>query len=497
MTDFTPTEEQLAIVEAAVQTKDNLLVSALAGAAKTSTLVLLASHPRMRVISTLCLAFNKKIALEMADRLPSQCTSMTMNSLGHRVWANALGLRLQLEKRKMFQILKDEVAKQRYASAQDAIRENFSDYLQVLAHAKTCGWIPDSCPRKGHTLVCDADFFAGLDEPPQAFEQDIYIACMNAAIVQAFAGTIDFDDQIYMPTLFTAPFPSYPLTLIDEAQDLSGINHRFLQKLVRSRRLIAVGDSNQAIYGFRGAYTDSMSRLQQTFSMRELTLSTSFRCPRAVCREALWRAPHMRSPEWAKEGLIVHKKHWSVEDLPDDAVIICRNNAPIYSMAIKLLIEDRYPEIIGNDIGKGVLKAMRQLGPDTLSGDDLAAAFEAFKLKKIAKAREHAKGKARDFCLCIEIFLSKADTLKAACDYAEYVMNATGPIKMMTGHKAKGLEFPNVFILDRQLLRIDSEREDNQDANLLYVMQTRAQNVLTYITSEGFQPLTDSTFAED
>ena len=42
MPNFTPTPEQRAIVEAGVNLPDNLLVSALAGAAKTSTLELLA-----------------------------------------------------------------------------------------------------------------------------------------------------------------------------------------------------------------------------------------------------------------------------------------------------------------------------------------------------------------------------------------------------------------------------------------------------------------------
>ncbi len=312
-------------------------------------------------------------------------------------------------------------------------------------------------------------------------------SCMNRSILLAFEGTIDFDDQIFMPTLFPAKFPAYPLTLVDEAQDLSGINHRFLKKLVKERRLIAVGDPCQAIYGFRGAYADSMDRLQQEFDMRELQLSISFRCPRAVCQEAQWRAPHMRSPEWAKEGAIVDKsKLWSVDDLPSDAVIICRNNAPIYNMAITLLLEGRYPEIIGNDIGKTIIKAMKSLGPDDLSGEDLMKAMESFELKKVSKAREHAKDKARDFCRCMYIFLQKRDTLAEAVKYAEYIMTATGPIKMMTGHKSKGLEFPHVFILDRELLRIHSDDRDNQDKNLLYVMQTRAQDVLTYISTKGF-----------
>ncbi|MCL5460465.1 ATP-binding domain-containing protein, partial [Loigolactobacillus coryniformis] len=57
----------------------------------------------------------------------------------------------------------------------------------------------------------------------------------------------------------------------------------------------------------------------------------------------------------------------------------------------------------------------------------------------------------------------------------------SGPIQLMTGHKSKGLEFDNVFILDKQLLR-----EEGQDKNLLYVMQTRAKETLTYIYLNDF-----------
>lgn len=81
---YAPSEEQVAVVNAAVSTKENLLISALAGAAKTSTLKLLAHA--LPDVNMICLAFNKAIATEMAAELPSNCTSMTLNSLGHRVW---------------------------------------------------------------------------------------------------------------------------------------------------------------------------------------------------------------------------------------------------------------------------------------------------------------------------------------------------------------------------------------------------------------------------
>jgi superfamily I DNA/RNA helicase len=99
----TPTPEQLAIIEAAQHSTDNLLVSALAGAAKTSTLVLIAEA--LPDVDILCLAFNKKIATEMQERLPKNCKAMTLNSLGHRTWGDATGRRIRIESSKTYDIV--------------------------------------------------------------------------------------------------------------------------------------------------------------------------------------------------------------------------------------------------------------------------------------------------------------------------------------------------------------------------------------------------------
>ena len=84
-----PTEEQQEIVDFANSSKANLLINALAGAAKTSTLELLCD--KMPVQPILSIAFNKRIAEEMAKRLPGHVKCSTINALGHRVWADATG----------------------------------------------------------------------------------------------------------------------------------------------------------------------------------------------------------------------------------------------------------------------------------------------------------------------------------------------------------------------------------------------------------------------
>jgi hypothetical protein len=86
--EHTPTPEQMAIINAALNTPDNLIIAALAGAAKTTTLEMICK--RMPVMPILSLAFNKRIAEEMKKKLPGHVTCKTLNALGHMVWAQSI-----------------------------------------------------------------------------------------------------------------------------------------------------------------------------------------------------------------------------------------------------------------------------------------------------------------------------------------------------------------------------------------------------------------------
>lgn len=473
---FAPTPEQVAVVDAARNTSYNLIIDALAGAAKTSTLVLLAQAlPDTRI---LCLAFNKRIATEMQERLPPNCHAMTLNSLGHRVWGEVLSKRLILEKDKSFFLL-TEAVKALPKFAQEEAYTDFADILKEIEQGKSAGWIPDGHFKNAKGLLDDAEFFGGLEERPSSVRINLLRDVTVRSIEKGLAGVIDFSDQIMLPTVFPSMFPHYPLVMVDEAQDLSALNHATLRKLAR-RRLIAVGDPNQAIYGFRGAHEDSMSLLRSSFKMRPLQLTVSFRCPKAVVTEAQWRAPHMRYPEWAKEGSVRTLTTWSIGDVPDQAAIICRNNAPLFGMAIKLLKNGRYPQLLGNDIGKYLVKVLKKFGKPSLERPLVYAAIEDWKNEKLAKSRN--PGKVNDQAICLRIFADQGNTLGDAIAYAEHLFNSQGPIQLMTGHKSKGLEFDTVFFLDEDLIN----KEDAQERNLRYVIQTRAKQELIYVKSADF-----------
>ena len=474
-TDFTPTDEQLAIVEFARSSDQNLILQALAGAAKTSTLILIAEALKKDLI--LCLAFNRRIAVEMTERLPGNCQSMTLNSLGHHTWGQALGRRLSLSTGKNYQILRgiiDQIPKTR----QEAAWDELSGTLKAVVLGKALGYVPDGSYTHAHSLMGDEQFFALLEREPSSLQEQFIIKVSHESIKQGMEGRIDFSDQLLLPVLFPTQFPKYPIVMIDEAQDLSELNHRMLEKLVRGR-LIAVGDPCQAIYSFRGAHETSMQLLEETFFMHPMTLTISFRCPSAIVDEVRWRAPAMRYPSQAKIGSVSTWGEWNAGDVPERAAIICRNNAPLFSMAIKLLKNGRAPQILGNDFTKGIIKKLKSLGASAMLKKELFEAIGAWREREMVKARNPRL--IEDQAECFHIFAENADTLGAAIAYAEHILSQAGPIQLMTGHKAKGLEFDDVIFLDQHLVR-----DDEQDPNLRYVIQTRAKDRLIYALSEDF-----------
>lgn len=473
---FTPTSEQAAIVDAARNSTDNLLVSALAGAAKTSSLELIAEA--LSEISILALCFNRKIATEMQERLPRNCTAKTLNSLGHSIWSDAIGRRLRIESSKIYDITSAYI-EGLTSDEKKLIYPRMADLMNTVRFGKACGFIPEGTPRM-KALMREEEFFGHLDEKLTEEEEALVVHVTSESIKQAWQGTCDYDDQILMPTLGIGAFPRYPLILIDEAQDLSALNHAMLKKLV-VKRIICVGDSCQAIYGFRGAHEESMDLLKQTFNMIELPLSISFRCPRSVVEAARWRAPTMAYPDWAEEGDVRSLTVWSTDDIPDYAAIICRNNAPLFRMAIRLLKAGRYPELSGNDIGKALMKVMKKFGSGRMPKVEVLQCISDWKATMLAKARKSGVRAIEDKAECMTIFAEVGATLGDSIAYAEHLFSSSGPIKCMTGHKSKGLEFDNVYFLDRHLLDLDG-----QDRNLKYVIITRAKKTLSYITTEGY-----------
>lgn len=481
------TDEQTTIIDAALRSRDNLLIDALAGAAKTTTLEFICKY--VQGIPILSLAFNKRIADEMSKRLPSHVECKTLNALGHRVWAQATGRRLIVDTDKTANIVKELINEFKPAERGDLFAF-FGDVIKAVGWAKTLGYIPDGVYEHAKRLATTDEFHSHIlnvvfeDDPPQKVFRLIRDTLI-VSIKRSYDGVIDFSDQLYMPTLFGGTFPSFPLVLVDEAQDLSPLNHEMLRKLARTR-LIAVGDPYQSIYAFRGAVSNGMDALQSTFAMRRLGLSVSFRCPKAVIRRAQRRVPHMKWPEWAKEGTVEYLASWGAENIPDGAAIICRNNAPLLRIGFRLLAEKRGIKMLGSDIGPGMVKTLKKLGDLSMDRASVHKEINSWETLMLSKGRN--VGAISDKAECLRVFADEADTLGGAVAFAEHIFKVAGPIQLMSGHKSKGLEYEIVFHLDPGLIRRGKDGEDGQqELNVEYVIETRAKEALYLINSEDFQ----------
>ena len=473
---MTPTDEQSAIL-AADRTGANLMINALAGTGKSATLKLL-DRAHRRAEPRLYLVFNKRNQLEAleaqkADEFSSLTAIKTFNGLGHGIWAKHIRDPIVLDKSKPRTIWRQMTDDMKRGEASEAWR-HYNVVLDGVEKARAHGYVPRSC-KLPHTALIDAESLAlAMDERPTADAMELIDALLNRSIVQAYSGIIDFNDQIYMPALFGGSYPKFPRIMVDEYQDQSPVNHALLERLVRGR-LIGVGDPYQNIYGFRGAKTEGMAEAVSRYEMTELPLSVSFRCPSAIVEAVRWRVPEFK---WSKRGGSVREaRQFSAADFADDATIICRNNAPLLRMAFQLISIGRSVSVIGSELGPRLVAIMKKLGDATMGRRELFSAIEEWREARLIAGSKSAS----DLADCLRVFAEHGDTLGAAISYAEHIFAQRGTIRLLTGHKSKGLEFDNVFWLDPGLCDLAKQ----QDANLAYVITTRSQNSLTRLDSSA------------
>lgn len=478
---MTPTPEQQAIIKFALENEANLMVEALAGAAKTTTAEMICQAITDRPI--LFLAFNKRVADEAAKRLPPHVEVRTMNALGHRTWGSYTSRRLVLKTDKSREALKGLIQAEP-TKTQGPLWAEMGELLTWISRAKRDGYVPLDWQGPSFPVMGREEWLDRYDESPSAYQEIFINRALSIGIADAYNGIIDFDDQIYMPTIFGGNWPRFPLVIVDEAQDLNPLQHEMLSRLV-TRRLIMVGDPYQSIYAFRGAICNGMLQAKGRWDMETLPLSTTFRVPQAGVRRQWDRVPHMRWTESALEGHIEALATWSASAIAPEAAIICRNNAPLLSLGFRLLREGRAIKLVGFDIGAGLVRILRKLGPGEAAPMPLIEAWEQTEMRRAKRPATVV-----DRADCLRALCENRANLSAAISHAEALFKAEGPLQLMSIHKAKGLEFPVVYHLDPW--RIPGKRvvlgteEWEQEMNCKYVAETRFKSELYLVNLEDF-----------
>lgn len=228
---FKPTPEQTKIFQAVKKRSDNLLVEALAGTGKSTTIErMLKGLPKRCGV----MAFNKSIATEMQQRMTSKIWAGTMHSRGYGELAKLVGKRLEMDKYKYFSLVREvfEVTGQKKAEVADTarliglVRDTVPEAFDVWDHAPI--FLGEIAEKFGLNPMLDAVKIRKV---------------MDRGLEMAAEGKIDYTDMIWGPeTLGLKPNP-FELLAVDEAQDLNPLQIRFATR--RGERIVAVGDKNQ------------------------------------------------------------------------------------------------------------------------------------------------------------------------------------------------------------------------------------------------------------
>lgn len=487
---MTPSPRQRAVYSAWQNSRDNLLIEAVAGSGKTTLLLNLLRMAQRRV---LFLAFNKSIKGELQKYIETNKIehgkAMTLHSLGFMAVRNHFK-KVKIDNNKQYDIA---------SAVRNANPEKFKD-MGVSERFRMIYMLMDmddvSRMYLTNNILEIKNFMVSMDKPFYSHKhlKDLWVDYLELRELELRGDNIriDFNDMIYLPARMGLRINIRPTYLfIDEAQDLNLAQHTLIDNLIAQgdvERWVAVGDRNQAIYGFSGAYASSFDLFKTKGQVQELPLDICYRCPQDIIGEAnkVYDVMHGFKQTPGMIGEIDDPIH-----IKDGSMVVCRNSSPLFELYFYLISKERKVYIKGNDILGKVMSFLRPFKRNRIDyiftnvtsrisrledSTDQMDKFEMYKLQEnLDSLRAMVSGGLIKRSDKTELLLTK---LKGIFEVQ------TGGITLCTIHKAKGLEADVVYILNENLIPskfAKSSSQLTQEENLRYVARTRAKEEMYYL----------------
>lgn len=314
---FDPNPNQLDIYSCLVNTEDHMLIRALAGSGKTSTLVWLCRTLVEKEIlgnrRAIYLAFNTSIKDELVEKLSGTgIPARTTHSFGFSALTKHFGGKVNVSTSKsgcVKSAFDDLVCREnglpttkegRWEARKTEENRMRGAVIELVGYVKNWAILPTR-DYKGEWEFTDqaraqiANLIVVYEiELPEGITAgqviDFTIRTILANLPNSGAiRTIDFDDMLWLPLVLNLKFEAYDLILTDESQDFNTCQHMMLERMVKvsNARAIVVGDPNQSLYGFRGADPRSFDRIADILKAtgRKLTepkLPINYRCDKSI-----------------------------------------------------------------------------------------------------------------------------------------------------------------------------------------------------------------------
>lgn len=492
MSKLTPSSFQKEIFEFVKTGTGNAVINAVAGSGKTTTII-----ASLRFIpidkSVIFLAFNKSIVQEIQQKVPTNVVVKTFHSLGASSIFKCYRDKAKLDENKIYDFINNLAPKWSFLDKTTIDNDYKTRIKKIVDIARLSMCLEEESLKE----IC---YKHQIDILGNEIERALKIIQDSANDISRF----DFTDMIYWPAKYDHfKLDKYDFIFVDECQDLNKTQHKLIEKLShQNTRFIAVGDKNQAIYGFAGADTDSFNNLTNMPNTQLLPLSVNYRCGSKIIELAKLFVNQILPHDNAPEGIIDNNA--SYKEIQEGDMVLCRNVAPLVKLCLQFLHEKKRAYVKGTDIGEDlirlIVKSNTKHTTDLKSWLDLEMKKTILAIKKKYPYLDDSEIKTHNsFILFYEKWLLIntiiTDEAISLCDEliikirAIFLENSTG-ICLSTIHKAKGLESNRVFIIDKEktlpskYAKLPWQKE--QEKNLEYVAYTRAKNYLGIVTDWTF-----------
>lgn len=325
---------------------------------------------------------------------------------------------------------------------------------------------------------------------------------------------MDFTDLL--ENFANAPDEYYPIldaVIIDEAQDLSPLQWRIVDRLVkRAPRSYIAGDDDQAIFNFSGADVESFLG----YPGEEIVLKQSYRVPKSVhefCDHIVRRIKYRVDKVWApnpKEGSInTYGKFTDVDLTKEGTWLILSstnymlNDVSSYLKSLGLLYERNHARSIAESTIDAVYAWTALTKDQQIPAGEVKKIYDLMSSQQIARGFKRFKGPedelydyaklAKDYGLTADKTLPWYEALDKMSDDKQIYIRAAlrrgqslrgmPRIRLSTIHGAKGGEADHVILLTDLSTKFMEEyyyRPDNV-TRLLYVGVTRTKDSLHLI----------------
>lgn len=508
MSDIKFSEEQEDIFEYAQKGVNNIIVQAVAGAGKTTTLV----ECVKRILEfdnskhIMLLAHNRSTRDTLLERIGKDKPNVrvyTLHGLSWRMFNEHFGF-------------KPEINEDKY---RNYINKNINTITSEL-YQNLSG---------PHKLIYKANLFEIINKARHNLKQserEIRRMAVNKYGMELVADEchvasnilkwgrenieeVDYNDLLCFPYEFGYYTKRYlnDIIMLDEAQDASLAQQDVVSRCFkRNTRMLAFGDKDQTINSWCGSDTEAFEHLEDTSKFNKpsskFPLTTNYRCGRRIIEYAKkYTKNNIRAREDAHDGEVNFNA--SLNDVKYGDMILCRNTAPLMEIYRRKVAEGKKIYFRGEGLGRSLKEAVDCTFGATIDEiilnmkSRLISFWELITKDQDLTYRETATNpyiiSLYDTIKTMESLPEDIKTRDELYLFIDNVFSNEGHegIQLSTIHRAKGLEADNVYIIcpslvPSRLSRMDWEIEEEQ--HLLYVMCTRPKNSLNYVTEKEIRP---------